>query len=75
MCACVRLQQESQLHYYCLQIPEPPLSNLDDQMKYTDNEAYFTFSRGQPASVKSGVKILSDNKNDGKEIVILPDNR
>ncbi|XP_065906833.1 protogenin B-like [Dysidea avara] len=56
-------------------IPEPPLSNLDDQMKYTDNEAYFTFSRGQPASVKSGVKILSDNKNDGKEIVILPDNR
>jgi len=44
-------------------------------MQYTDNEAYFSFSREQPASVKSGVKILSDDKNDGKEVVILPDNR
>ena len=65
----------SQLHYHCLQIPEPPLSNLDDQMKYTDNEAYFSFSREQSVSVKSGVKILSDNKNYGKEVVILPDIR
>ena len=59
----------------CPQIPEPSLSNVDDQMQYTDNEAYFTFSREQPSSAKSGVKILSDDKNDGKDIVILPDNR
>ena len=58
----------SQLHYHCLQVPKPPLSNLDDQMKYTDNEAYFNFSHEQPATVKSGVKSLSDNKNDGKEL-------
>ena len=47
-------------------------------MVYTDNAAYFSVSHEsitKPATNYSGVKILSDNKNDGKDVVILPEKR
>ena len=64
-----------------LQALDPSQPFIDEQMVYTDNAAYLTVSHGsntKPAETTatvSGVKILTDNKNDGKEVVILPEKR
>ena len=60
--------------------PTQPFIDDDEQMVYTDNAAYFSVSHESnvytaPPPNYSGVKILSDNKNDGKEVVILPEKR
>ena len=44
----------------------------------TDNPAYYSVSRGSNTKLAdnySTVKILPDKKNDGKEVVILPEKR
>ena len=67
--------------YPILQALDPTQAFIDDddeQMVYTDNAAYFSVSHEsntERATNYSGVKILSDNKKDGKEVVILPEKR
>ena len=54
------------------------LMMMMSKMVYTDNAAYFSVSHEsntERATNYSGVKILSDNKKDGKEVVILPEKR
>lgn len=58
--------------------PTQPFIDDEQQMVYTDNAAYYSVSHEsntKPVNNYSGVKILSDNKNDGKEFVILPEKR
>ena len=51
---------------------------IDAVPVYIDNPAYYSVSREYDAKLAdnySTVKIVPDKKNDGKEVVILPEKR